>query len=329
MSTSCIDAYKNLNIEIRNNSLAISPCCLTPVKIVDKLDFTNDAYLNDYRTKFNAGEFPSACQQCNQQEQDGHISRRLASNHWYSDHQQLNKDVNLIRLDYWTGDLCNLKCVICGPTYSSSWKEELNIPIKQKTINKFWNNLELNNLKYIHFNGGEPLLVKEHLNFLQAISNKSQVHLNYNTNGTILPSQTLLNLWNEFRLVQIDFSIDDIEHRFEYQRYPAKWTQVKDNLKWFIENCPVNCMFAVNTTVSILNKSNINNLNEWLQNNFFVSCVGDVIQHRTQPAAGLFAVETMNKNRQKILNFLTACDERRGTSWLETFPELIDLITAK
>ena len=88
-------------------------------------------------------------------------------------------------------------------------------------------------------------------------------------------------------------------------------------------------MFAVNTTVSILNKSNINNLNEWLQNNFFVSRVGDVIQHRTQPAAGLFAVETMNKNRQKILNFLTACDERRGTSWLETFPELIDLITAK
>ena len=135
-----------------------------------------------------------------------------------------NQDIDLLRLDYWTGDLCNLACVICGPQNSSVWKQQLNIPINRRinSVNDFWTNLDLTKIKFVHFNGGEPLLSKEHVKFLHAFPNKEQVTLNYNTNGTILPGKELNDLWLQFKLVQLDFSIDDIGDRFEYQRWPAK-----------------------------------------------------------------------------------------------------------
>jgi sulfatase maturation enzyme AslB (radical SAM superfamily) len=193
---------------------------------------------------------------------------------------------------------------------------------RKNTINYAWKDLELSQLKFVHFNGGEPLLSKEHVVFLEAILDKSQVHLNYNTNGTVLPSSKLLKLWSQFKLVQLDFSIDDIGDRFEYQRYPAKWHKVAENLQWFINNSPVNCMFAVNTTVSILNLSNLENLNTWLKSNFYVNRVNDPIEHRQQSAFGLFAVNNINK--KSIVSFLNSCDQRRKTQWQTTFPELID-----
>jgi hypothetical protein len=78
-------------------------------------------------------------------------------------------------------------------------------------------------------------------------------------------------------------------------------------------------MFAVNTTVSILNYHNLDNLNQWLQQNFHKSRFTDPIEHRQQPVVGRFA---LSKNRELALNFLDKCDARRGTNWRTTFPEL-------
>ena len=271
--------------------------------------------LASIRQQWDNNIIPSPCQGCGRHEN---------SNKWYTDNGYMTTDVELIRLDYWVGDVCNLRCVICGPDASSAWKEELKIPLKERknVSNDYWNKLNLSQLKFIHFNGGEPLLSKEHIEFLKSIPVKSQVHLNYNTNGTILPSDRLLELWSQFKLVQIDFSIDDIEGRYEYQRYPAKWDQVTKNLQWYIDYCPVNCMFATNTTVSILNQYNLPNLTAWLKSNFYANRVTDAIEHRQQPAMGVFALDYPNK--QNVINFLNSCDQRRGTNWRNTFPELVD-----
>jgi sulfatase maturation enzyme AslB (radical SAM superfamily) len=179
--------------------------------------------------------------------------------------------------------------------------------------------MDLSKLRHVHFNGGEPLLSKEHVEFLKEIPNKQQVSLNYNTNATILPDKDLLDLWSKFKLVQLDFSIDDIGARFEYQRYPAKWNQVTHNLQWFIDNAPHNCMFAVNTAVGILNQLNLDNLNAWLKQNFHTSRFTDPIEHRQQLTWGTLA---LTAPMDQAIKFLNACDARRGTNWQETFPEL-------
>jgi hypothetical protein len=321
----CYDAFKNINIVSQGDHLAISPCCVSPVKSIDKIDFKNDSYLNQVREGWHSGKFPSACNDCKKTESSGMISRRQGSIQWYTDHNSDNTDIDLIRLDYWTGDLCNLACVICGPDNSSKWKQELSIPIQSRhvVVNKFWRSLDLTTLKFIHFNGGEPLLSKEHVAFLKEIPNKSRVHINYNTNATVLPDQYLLDLWSEFQLVQLDFSIDDIRERFEYQRYPAKWAKVVDNLGWFIDHAPHNCMFAVNTSVGILNHANVDNLTQWLKENFHTTRFTDPIEHRQQLVLGIFRLGGLKK---QAIEFLDACDRRRGTNWKTTFPELVDTV---
>jgi sulfatase maturation enzyme AslB (radical SAM superfamily) len=319
----CYDAFKNINIELKNNQLLISPCCVTPKIPVEKLDFKNDTYLNQIRKEWELEKFPTACRLCERAEESQMVSRRQGSNSWYRDHNNNNTDIELVRMDYWTGDLCNLACAICGPHCSSVWKQELKFPIqlRRSSVNQFWKSMDLTKLEFIHFNGGEPLLSKEHVEFLHAIPNKRQVHINYNTNATILPNQDLLDLWSKFRLVQLDFSIDDIEQRFEYQRYPAKWDIVVNNLQWFINNAPHNCMFGVNTSVGILNQANIGNLSQWLTENFHTTKFADPIEHRQQLVNGILS---LSSPKDKAIEFLDACDTRRGTNWKTTFPELID-----
>lgn len=329
--TYCIDAFKNLYIEIKNNGVAISPCCISPTQSVNTVDFFNNQYLTDTRESWTNSKWPTACTTCKQAEDNLFTSRRQGSNTWYSDRNLNNTQVELIRLDYWTGDTCNLACVICGPRFSSLWKQELNMPIEQKrsVTNKIWQEIDLTNLRFIHFNGGEPLLSKEHVKFLEAIPNKSKVHLNYNTNGTILPSTQLLELWGKFELVQIDISIDDVGERFEYQRYPAKWNQLTQNLKWFLDNCPHNCMFSTNTSVGVLNHDNIENLMSWLSQNFYVNNYTDPIEHRTQLTNGIFALNNAHHRREIIVNTLDKCDKRRGTDWKKVFPNLLNYLNSK
>lgn len=325
----CIDAFKNLYIEVKqDNNLQVSSCCLLSTQPAESINFQKNYYLNHIRTEWSSNQFPCECNACNQVELDGSISRRQGSNQWYKDHGYDNTQVELIRIDYWTGDLCNLACVICGPHYSSAWKQELKwLKENKKTvINQSWNLLDLTGLKFIHFNGGEPLLSKEHVKFLHAIPNKQQVHINYNTNGTVCPDNDLLDLWKQFKLVQLDFSIDDVSNRFEYQRYPAKWNQVTSNLQWFIDHAPHNCMFATNTSVGVLNRDNLHNLTEWLQTHFHTSSYNDPIEHRQQPVDGLFSLVNCGKRQQEILNFLEACDQRRGTNWKQVFPNLLDYL---
>jgi len=327
MTSKCIDVYKNLSIQVVNDSVCIAPCCVYQQDIQttsDIINFIDDDTLSAVRKHWDSGNIPQGCLICKHEESIGNSSRRIGSNHWYRDNGYDNTDIELVRLDYWVGDVCNLRCVICKPSFSSAWKEELKIPIveRRQTVNHAWKDLDLSKLRYIHFNGGEPLLSKEHMEFLKAIPDKSQVHIVYDTNGTILPSEKLQDLWTEFKLVHLGFSIDDLNERFEYQRYPAKWNNTVENLHWFIDNCSANCMFSINTTISWLNQSNMINIDRWVNENFNTSRVNDPIKHQKLSAVGIFAID--NIDSVSIINFLNSCDQRRGTDWRKIFPELAD-----
>lgn len=324
----CIDPFKNLNISNVNNKISISPCCWIEPKETQTIDFVNNEYLNSIRLSWLLDNFPQECFSCQKLENANMFSRRMGANQWYEDNNLNNTDIELVRIDYWTGDLCNLKCVICGPKNSSSWKQEIGIPIVERKVtnNKIWKTLDLSTIRYIHFNGGEPLLSKEHVSFLLDIPHKNLVSLFYNTNGTILPDSSLLNLWEQFKLVEIYFSIDDIGERFNYQRYPAKWNDVVNNLQFFKDKCPVNCVFGVNTTLSILNNNNYENLLKWLSNNFFVNRVNDPVEYQKQLAHGILSLENVNQNKEKIKSYLDNIDMKRGTNWRNTFPDIIKML---
>jgi sulfatase maturation enzyme AslB (radical SAM superfamily) len=313
----CLDAFKNVNITRDNGELHISPCCIAPLKKVNQLDFQNDQYLVAVRDAWSKQQWPDACVKCLKQEQQGLPSRRQHSNQWYKDHGVDQAMPELIRLDYWVGDICNLACVMCGPWASSVWKQELNLPQKRFNNNQYWQELDLSRLQYVHFHGGEPLLSKEHRDFLAAIPNKQQVHVYYNTNATIQADNDLRDLWNEFRLIELDFSIDAIGDQFNYIRYPADWHAVSENLTWYREHAGHNCLFAVTTVVSVLNQDHVPELAAWLQSNFASSRFGDPVEHRLQPCEGVLAVDSVPEHTVKYLDQL---DLRRQLDWRKLFP---------
>jgi MoaA/NifB/PqqE/SkfB family radical SAM enzyme len=248
------------------------PCCLAREEITNnegvKFDLNQDnletIYNSDYmqklRKQFRAGQKPETCKLCWDEEAAGRTSKRINSRirlkELYSEVDWENDKPNqLWFLDLKLGNICNLKCRICGSWSSSKWAaEELDYipksadkkqhiayqwlkqgawPRNQDT--NFWNNLKelLPNIKYLEFTGGEPFLIQEHFDLLKfAVDNgySKNIDIHYNTNGTVDPDES--HLWQHFGRVDIAFSIDNVGKRFEYERYGAKWEEVNDNIIW-------------------------------------------------------------------------------------------------
>ena len=241
------------------------PCCLAQEQITDEngkkydLNETNletvyrSEYMQNLRRQFRAGEKPATCSDCWREEEVGRNSKRINSQirlkelyplvDWENDTPD-----QLWFIDLKLGNICNLKCRICGSWSSSKWaEEEMNYlppgadkkqhiaytwlkkgawPRKTET---FWDNLRemLPNIKYFEFTGGEPWLIQEHFDLLRFAADQGlakNIDIHYNTNGTQWPTDAP-ELWKEFGRVDIAFSIDNVEDRFEYERYGAKWTE--------------------------------------------------------------------------------------------------------
>ena len=108
-------------------------------------------------------------------------------------------------------------------------------PRKTKT---FWGEIGdiLSGVKYFEFTGGEPFMIQEHFDVLRksvelGYSHEQMIH--YNTNGTQFPEKEIKELFPHFKSVHVAIRVEDIEEKFEYQRYPAKWDEVNENIdKW-------------------------------------------------------------------------------------------------
>jgi MoaA/NifB/PqqE/SkfB family radical SAM enzyme len=91
----------------------------------------------------------------------------------------------------------------------------------------------LPDLKQLHFAGGEPLLVSEMGDFLQACVDEGLaggIDLSYNTNLTVVPDR-LKKIWPRFRAVKLMVSIDAFGALNEYIRHPSRWSVIDRNLR--------------------------------------------------------------------------------------------------
>lgn len=122
------------------------------------------------------------------------------------------------------------------------YDKELEKKIFNWADEDFFNNLEKtvvedltkNKNKIITFYmiGGEPLLNDPHFKFLNKMVElglSKNIKLEYNTNLIALTDE-IINLWKHFHKMVLAISIDDIEDRYEYIRYPGKWSKIQSNL---------------------------------------------------------------------------------------------------
>lgn len=135
----------------------------------------------------------------------------------------------------WT-NLCNFSCVYCGPEFSSKWENELEVTINrpQDSNRQAFKNYvfeHASQLKHVYLAGGEPLLMKENLEFLKLLKEKNpEVNLRINTNLSKVDTQ-IFELVCEFKNVHWIISVETIEDEYEYIRYGGKWNDFLDNLK--------------------------------------------------------------------------------------------------
>lgn len=283
----------------------VRPCCLAEDEIVDELgnkyrlistdlqQVQNSKYMQRLRQRFLNGEQPNTCQKCWNEESSGRTSKRMHTldrlKHVIEDTEWTEDAKPLMFIDFKLGNICNLKCRICGSWSSSQFAaEEIKFSGKNnihyqmlkdgawpRENQTFWDNLAplMHAVRYMEFTGGEPFMIQEHFDLLQRLVDAGvaeNVEIHYNTNGTHYPERGE-DIWKHFKTVEVAFSIDDIGKRFEYQRANAQWSDVQKNIQKFrlLRHRWNNIQLQVCSTVNVYNILYLEDLARWIDQQDF------------------------------------------------------------
>lgn len=301
-SSNCPLFKNGLYIEKVNESSAkISMCCYQQLSqtTYNDIDFYKNDYLTDLRN--NIGHVKQ-CDSCRSMEKQNIQSYRVATLRSYQENNINPDSDDLISLTYNCENTCNLSCLTCGPQCSSKWASiykkfntQLYWPIdefkKSTHRNVLYKNLNFNKLKFVHFQGGEPLLTNDHehvMNKIDIDGDLGNVVISYNTNATRFPSNNAIRLWKKTKLTRINFSIDAVGDQFHYIRYPGNWKQVEKNMFAIRDLNISNIWLEIGITVSIANIFYIQDIIDWRDNFFNKTSTGDPINIYITIAGGRY-----------------------------------------
>tara|TARA_R110001592_G_scaffold183560_1_gene427291 strand:+ start:1726 stop:2931 length:1206 start_codon:yes stop_codon:yes gene_type:complete len=307
------------------------PCCLAEDEITDTdgkkyslltTDLNkvhNSQYMQKLRQQFLDGEKPETCRKCWNEERSGRTSKRMHTlnrlEHIVTDTEWTADAKPLVFIDFKLGNICNLKCRICGSWSSSTFAaEEVRFEGKDsfhyqmlkdgawpRRNQKFWTEIDklMEQIRYLEFTGGEPFMIQEHFDLLQRMVDKDiakNVEIHYNTNGSKFPEHAE-SIWKHFKLIEIAFSIDDVDERFEYQRANAIWAEVNTNMDRFeaMRDRNTNIQLQVCSTVNVFNVMYLEGLANWIDKRSF-----DFVYWNMLHEARHHSVSTLPQNAKQI-----------------------------
>lgn len=286
--TFCFAPWTNIDISPVGD---ISPCCKFLTSTYDQKfnignrtvqDYRNSNFLQAVQQEFQLGQWPKGCTRCQIEEENKIKSKRqLDFERW----QQHYTDYNLEQDGFITasiafGNTCNLTCITCSPYSSSRWRHEYQtIYLKDiKNFHFYKNNFVQDfvqsapQLIHIDIPGGEPFLsgVAEQKTLLQHYIDTDQarnIMLHYTTNVTTWPDQGWWDLWQHFKEIDMQLSIDGVGKRYNYIRYPGDWNQIQPNIQRYLgcQKLP-NFRLSVSHTVSAYNIYYLDEFFAWCYN---------------------------------------------------------------
>lgn len=346
----------------------------------------NSDSFKQVRKEMLAGAHPAACHGCYRVEALGGKSKRQQElENWPGYTVELakketDKDGSHLPtyryLELRLGNECNLKCATCNPISSNQWQDDYDSlsenlswmgnsmhskklsehahwPESFEWINnpRVWSDLYRYSKKVekIYINGGEPTLNKGHIDFLNRFVEdglSENIELIYSTNVTAIPKALADETWSKFKLVEINASIDDIEHRNEHIRFPSKWSRIERVLEE-LQSRP-NIKLTVIQTISAYNFMYLESFSDWISNKGLAWWINHVDAPAHLSALVIPPVirkDILDKYREvipspihsdlyhryyndqvlksdKFVQYNDHLDVRRRTNWQETFPEL-------
>ena len=263
----------------------------------------NSDFMKETRLDMLNDIIPTSCTKCFEEENKGIVSKRQWETKVWEQRINLSSivskteadgtlPVDIPYFDLRLGNMCQLKCIMCSPHDSSSWIKDWKIqfPLYNNKILKSdqgWNvhydytwyqkgsfldtmKSQAHNIKELYFAGGEPLIIPEHrkiLEFMVDSGNAKNCILRYNSNGIEI-TETILSLWNNFKQVKFNFSIDAYGDKNDYIRFPSQWNTIESNLR-LLDDTPDNVIVNVACAVQLLNVLYIDELAHWKMNSNF------------------------------------------------------------
>jgi len=259
---------------------AIKICCRSqPIGWIqdDTLENTwNGFQIREVRKQVLHGERPEVCKPCFDLEDQGveslrqrHIKDSIPEsriNLYPNALDNLSEDYSMPfefpTMEIKLNNLCNLKCRMCNPLDSTSWKDwddivpfykkENNylVPTIQRLVktpgqyigpfddtDNWWESFEklLPHFRRVEFAGGEPLMDPQHYKILDMLKPYGhQIELKYATNGTTLgisKGRTIHDYWPHFRSIAVNVSIDGIHDVYNYIRGNGNFNVVEENIR--------------------------------------------------------------------------------------------------
>jgi hypothetical protein len=268
---------------------------------------------------------------------------------------------------------CNLACASCSAGSSSFWyqenirhnivqsptihqmhKEERQDIITDKFV-KLLESQDLSAVTYIKFGGGEPLMSDTHEKIMSLIPDPSKVIVQYTSNFSIMPSQSTITLWKQFKLIKWIASLDGVGEQFSFLRCPYRWEKLESFAQQAQSTVPGNVMFGAEHTINPLNIYYIDRFKSWFDQNLGSNRYGDKSDLNIHICTGILGLEhTPPALRKKIqlqygssheisialdqkpysgntaamVQYLDLLDSRRGTSWRKIFPDVEEFFHA-
>jgi len=242
-------------------------------------------YYQDIRKRMLAGEKLNMCDVCWGLEDDGIESDRQMYTRKYKAHGSPKLDIvhgteigKPLDLDIRPSNLCNLKCRMCTPKYSSQLeKEQKKNPylFKWTGDRQFFspNIMTEENIKYlisgltsesdIKFLGGEPTIMPEVSQMLDRLidAGKTDCHISITTNCTNFNNQEMFNKLKKFETVGAQLSIDGTGKTLEYIRSPLHWDKAQEVITQWID---ITNDRQIHFTLQALNLFNVYDFLFWL-----------------------------------------------------------------
>jgi MoaA/NifB/PqqE/SkfB family radical SAM enzyme len=226
-------------------------------------DIYNSSSYKKIRNDMLNGVYPEACEGCYKIEQHGGKSRRQSELRRWGEFTEPKLEFIDLRLS----NLCNLKCMMCYPDSSSllasdysKWSNKLPFMTKNNSEYELfqWFNEDVveqlkqhkDSLKYLYINGGEPFIMPIQWKLLEKLIDwgvAGNIHISYNTNCTTY-KESFSDYWKHFKIVTVGCSVDGVDDKNKFIRYPSNWDTACDTIVKLASNPHID---ALNITNSI------------------------------------------------------------------------------
>ena len=216
--TKCAAFWKHTNIRGDNR---IFPCCRfkRPVAVFDKsISNILESDVYEKLRQSDVSKMPE-CSKCMHEEANGRKSLRQEFNEKYD-----TDIVELKFLEIGFDNICNLTCDGCWSEFSSAWAKKETGKLSYTELDEITEVPDT--IEKILFLGGEPLMTNRHESFLRRISQPERVEVIYNTNGTFLLKDNIVDLLEKFKNVKFILSIDAYGELNDKVRSGSKWQDI-------------------------------------------------------------------------------------------------------